>query len=135
MNADDGGCEDIDGKQYLFHGTGEPEKCLEMMKQFIYKPDEEFCYPRPCAIGTVYQPTIDTDQPFLALSAFRFAPKRLKVTKQDGTFRPADLRHAAIEFCRKVYRLLLGSFQFTLIFTGHIKRNERDWGVRSFSIH
>ncbi|ELT89294.1 hypothetical protein CAPTEDRAFT_163643 [Capitella teleta] len=101
MLKDDGACEEIDGQQYLYHGTGEPEKCLQMMQRFIYKPHEDFCYPQPCSIGTVYQPTIEAEVPFLALSAFYFPPDRLKVMQEDGTFTPENLRIAALDFCKK----------------------------------
>lgn len=73
-----------------------------MIDRFIYKADEDFCYPRPCAIGTVYQPSISSKHPFLAIGAFVFPPKQVGALGDDGVIQPQDLLNKGVAFCQQV---------------------------------
>ena len=71
------------------------------MEQFVYKTPSR-CWPKPCAIGTVYQPTISSDMQFYALSAFVYGANALRATNAENKCSPMQLREAAIYYCTLV---------------------------------
>lgn len=59
------------------------------------------CYPKPCAIGRTYQPSIGTDH-FYAIAAFTYAPNSLNAADQSGILDIDKLNTTAFEYCEKV---------------------------------
>ena len=91
------------GNPVKFLGTGHPAQCVEIIEQIVYKvQDENRCSPEPCGIGTVYQPLIDPNKTFYALSAFRYTLDTVGAVAEDGTFSPADTLERAYTYCSKV---------------------------------
>lgn len=88
------------GKQFV--GTGDPSQCVAVLERVIYKVDSHRCQPKPCAIGSVYQPNVPPNQTFYTIGAFYFILKDLKVISANGTFTPAQAYEAAFNFCSKV---------------------------------
>lgn len=86
-----------------FVGTGDPSECVALLERFIYKTDPHRCHPKPCAIGSVYQPHIPPNQTFYTIGAFYFIIKDLNVINKNGTFTPADVYKAAFDYCSKVF--------------------------------
>ena len=82
-------------------GSGNFTKCEEIIDKFVYKSPSR-CWPKPCAIGTVYQPTISSDMQFYALSAFIFGAKHLQVRDEHNKYSPGQLRDTASSFCGMV---------------------------------
>lgn len=86
-----------------FVGTGEPHVCSTMLHRLVYKAIEPWhCHPKPCAIGTYYQPTIQPTQKFYALGAFNGMVKTLGVMLPNGSFSPARTYETAVNFCSTV---------------------------------
>lgn len=99
---------DLDGKTLTFEGKGKPEECSRLLEQLIYKPTEPWqCNPKPCVIGTTYQPTINELKMFYVMGAFLYPLNAMKVLKSDGKFSLTDLKNSAKQFCSKVRVSLL----------------------------
>ncbi|CAH1802464.1 unnamed protein product [Owenia fusiformis] len=63
--------ETMDGVNVTFIGTANADQCLVLIREeLIYKVPDYQCYPKPCAIGQIYQPEIPKDMVFHAVSAF-----------------------------------------------------------------
>lgn len=92
----------ISNLKLTFHGSGDPVKCKTLVDQLVFKVEPYHCYPKPCAIGQVYQPTISKTKTFFALSAFTYPLKTLGVLDDTGVFTPAEAYEAAINYCQKV---------------------------------
>lgn len=92
------------GKQFI--GTGDPSQCVAVLERVIYKVDSHRCHPKPCAIGSVYQPNIPPSQTFYTVGAFYFILNDLKVLSVNGTFTPAQAYEAAFNFCSKDFEEL-----------------------------
>jgi len=58
----------IDGTEYTFQGSGDSTACEALLDQFVHKVDDSLCHPKPCAIGSTYQPTIPEDMEFYTCS-------------------------------------------------------------------
>lgn len=104
------------GKQFV--GTGDPSQCVAVLERVIYKVDSHRCQPKPCAIGSVYQPNVPPNQTFYTIGAFYFILKDLKVISANGTFTPAQAYEAAFNFCSKVnngYVSDLSSYDYNII--------------------
>ena len=41
----------IEGVDVVFDGTGQPEDCLKLVDDYVYKAEPFRCHPKPCAIG------------------------------------------------------------------------------------
>lgn len=88
---------------YAVHiiGSANTTKCLEIIQEFLQAVDDTWCYPKPCAIGSVYQPPVG-DIEFYALAAFTYAPTYLKAVDEYGGLNITLLRENAEIYCRKV---------------------------------
>ncbi len=85
-----------------YTGTGQPEVCLSILNHHVYSVPEEQCHPKPCSVGSVYQPTIQNEQ-FFAVSAFIYPLRTLGLLDTDDwTFSPAETEAAALSFCKRV---------------------------------
>ena len=93
-------------KEVLIEGSGNVTECEDILDHFVYKtPDPSRCWPKPCAIGTVYQPTISTDMEFYALSGFVYGVQALHVADDEDMYSPDMLREAALAYCVMVRKL------------------------------
>lgn len=90
------------GRNVTMTGGSQPSKCMAVLETLIYKADTRRCSPKPCAIGTVYQPPIDGDMMFLAMSSFHRTLDKLDVLYPNGSFVPSSIYQPAIEICAKV---------------------------------
>lgn len=102
--------DSLNGEQVTFIGTGDPDECVELINDIVYKvQDPDHCSPKPCAIGSVYQPSIK-NQTFYAVSAFYFPLWNLGVVNNtDHSFSPAETTQAAYQYCRKVRQVRLNN--------------------------
>ena len=91
------------GLNRTFNGSGDPAGCIQLLHRIVRKAEPSSCYPKPCAIGVFYQPTIDSETSFYALDAFIYALKPIDALTTDGTYVPRTGFEKAAEFCSKVY--------------------------------
>ena len=86
-----------------FVGTGDPTVCLRLLKRFVYKVDDpSLCQPKPCAIGSFYQPTLPPDMDFYAVGAFIYPLHAIEALDSEWRYRPQVGFEKAFEYCRKV---------------------------------
>lgn len=84
-----------------FVGIGDPSGCLRILNQLVHKAEPANCYPKPCAIGAFYQPTIDPSKLFYAVGAFHYSLKAIGAVTNDGVYVPRTGFEKAIEYCTK----------------------------------
>jgi len=68
----------------------------------VHKAEPTRCYPKPCAIGVYYQPTIDPDMQFYAVGAFHFALVAIGAVSDNDVYVPRTGFEKAAEYCAKV---------------------------------
>jgi hypothetical protein len=90
------------GRNVTITGGSKPGACIAVLEELIYKADYRRCSPKPCAIGSVYQPHINIKMQFLAMSSFFRTLDRLNVLHPDGTFQPSAIYQPAFDLCSKV---------------------------------
>ncbi|KAJ8308161.1 hypothetical protein KUTeg_013035 [Tegillarca granosa] len=81
-------------------GGGDPDNCLELLQYFLRTANHDMCWPKPCAIGPIYQPSIGTDI-FYAISAFVYAPMVHGSLNNNGRLDIEHLNSTAFEYCQK----------------------------------
>ena len=89
-----------------FEGSGNPSECLKHINDIVYKAQHVHkCLPKPCAIGTVYQPAVDPSMDYFALSSvFKFTFDTINASRRDDDrFCLNDTREAAFTFCSLVW--------------------------------
>ena len=100
-----------------FVGTGQPADCVRLLERLVYKVDDpSLCQPKPCAIGSFYQPTLPPDMDFHAVGAFIYALEALEALDDQGRYLPQVGFDKAFDYCQKVfrgYRLILILLLFT----------------------
>lgn len=89
-----------DGQLVLEIGTGDPQECLEILRKFLHPNTGQQCSPKPCAIGSVYQPSVENIK-FVATQAFTYTPENLKVVDQDRILHIGRLEEAAVLHCNR----------------------------------
>ena len=96
----------IDGNGTVrFEGSSDPVECLKHIKHIVYKtPHADKCLPKPCAIGSVYQPAISPQTDFFTLSSvFKYTLNTINVPRTDeGRYCLHETQTAAINFCSLV---------------------------------
>lgn len=93
--------DSFEDRKITFHGTSDPENCSKIIDSYVYKALGYRCYPKPCAIGPIYQPEISEDMNFYAIGAFKYVPKDLKLLSDDDiTVAPNELLEKAKEYCK-----------------------------------
>jgi len=83
-------------------GTGDPIACLRLLDRLVYKVDPSLCQPKPCAIGSFYQPTLPPNMDFYAVGAFYHTLSAIGALDSDGRYIPSTGFEKAFEYCRKV---------------------------------
>ncbi|XP_013407826.1 ectonucleoside triphosphate diphosphohydrolase 1 isoform X1 [Lingula anatina] len=90
---------DTDSLQFI--GTGNSTACEAILETFQRQTPTEFCYPKPCAIGDIYQPVLPEHMLFTAVSAYVYAPAALGALEDDRTLTPRILREKALLYIQK----------------------------------
>lgn len=93
------------GESVHIKGTANTTKCLEIIDIFLKTADDNWCYPKPCAIGATYQPPV-MDTEFYAIAAFVFAPTYLNASDSMGRLNISALKSNALKYCSKVNKIL-----------------------------
>ncbi|OWF41180.1 ectonucleoside triphosphate diphosphohydrolase 8-like isoform X2 [Mizuhopecten yessoensis] len=88
-----------DGTTVILRGDSNPTKCLEILNSFLQSAEENSCYPKPCAIGQIYQPSLGTDT-FFAISAYVYAPTTLRALDPFGRLKIKAMNTSAHQYCR-----------------------------------
>ena len=97
----------INNQEIRFEGNGDPTKCEEIMEEYVFQVDPDRCYPKPCSIGSVYQPSIKETKTFYAVSAYLYTLKAIKALDDEDRFSPDGTLQAAKEYCVKVMKTFL----------------------------
>jgi hypothetical protein len=90
-----------EGEEKTLTGEGDPSKCLTIINSFLESAADDMCYPKPCAIGQTYQPSLGTDI-FFAIAAFTYAPYSLNTVNSSGILNIDLLNTTAFNYCQKV---------------------------------
>ncbi|XP_013412284.1 probable apyrase 3 [Lingula anatina] len=86
---------------FQFQGSGNGTACMEVLRHYTAPAADDRCYPRPCAIGQIYQPKVPRDMVFYAIAAFVDAPTALNVISANGSITARNLQNAALTYCEK----------------------------------
>ncbi|BFZ07763.1 hypothetical protein BsWGS_10802 [Bradybaena similaris] len=93
----------LDDGRYIFEtGTSAPEECLQILRKFLQPTTGIKCSPKPCAIGSVYQPSVENIK-FVATQAFTYTPNNMKVVDADKILHIDRLEKAAILHCNQTF--------------------------------
>lgn len=84
----------------IFRGSSSPSECLTIISNFL-RLSYDTCYPKPCAIGSIYQPSVGSDI-FYAVAVFAFVASDLKATDSSGRLDIDKLNKTAHIYCSKV---------------------------------
>jgi len=84
-------------------GTGNPEACRKILEGMVYKVAPDLCYPKPCSIGTVYEPSIHQEATFYVLGAFFINMKNLGAVGENGRLSLNDIYTKATAYCQRTY--------------------------------
>ncbi|XP_053402634.1 ectonucleoside triphosphate diphosphohydrolase 1-like isoform X3 [Mercenaria mercenaria] len=88
------------GKSVHIKGSSNSTQCLEIIDIFLKTADDNWCYPKPCAIGRTYQPPVG-NLVFYAISAFVYTPTYLNALDELGRLDMKLLKSNAIQYCQK----------------------------------
>jgi len=86
-----------------YTGTADPERCYELLKEFIPKSEPSKCNQSPCALGATYQPTLPHDMTFYAIGAFVIALTSLDAVDKDGSLSLLECLDKTKSYCYKVW--------------------------------
>ncbi|CAG5120553.1 unnamed protein product [Candidula unifasciata] len=91
------------GLELTMDGSSDPDQCKDILTT-ILKPETGIrCEPKPCAIGSVYQPDVDDIQ-FYATQGFTYAPATLNAIEDDETLNLETLEENASRHCRRTLK-------------------------------
>ncbi|CAH1778125.1 unnamed protein product [Owenia fusiformis] len=89
-----------DGRTIEFKGSSDPEKCQTLvLNELVYKAPSYKCYPKPCAIGQIYQPLLPSNMEFHAIQGFLYTLKTLEVLDDSESFTSSQLKSKADAYC------------------------------------
>ena len=60
------------------------------------------CFPKPCAIGPFYQPSIPESMMFYAMAAFSYPIDAYGISNEDNIVSPQEFINGAYNYCRTV---------------------------------
>ncbi|KAI0210783.1 Ectonucleoside triphosphate diphosphohydrolase 4 [Lamellibrachia satsuma] len=101
MLKDDNITREMNGSTIQFMGTWNPAECREVLRSILGTAK---CSPKPCGIGSVYQPTIPANKMFFDLSAFAYTIKAIGLLGE--TFTLSNMTDAAMRYCNKSVDLM-----------------------------
>ena len=105
MSAGDSQTDDDSGTTFV--GAGDPAACLRLLGRLVYKVDASMCQPKPCAIGSFYQPTLPADMDFYAVGSFVHTLTAVDALQDNGRYVPAVGFDKAFRYCTQVGQLSL----------------------------
>ncbi|XP_071080231.1 ectonucleoside triphosphate diphosphohydrolase 8-like [Haliotis cracherodii] len=108
IGDDENGTTDS-GQPLKFQGTSEPSKCLQVLRQLVSKAPDDRCFPKPCAIGSVYQPSIGS-MSFYATQGFVYTPKTMGSLDADKHLNITHLKAASIVYCEKSFEAVKAEY-------------------------
>lgn len=82
----------------VLRGTGNPVDCQKLYDQLVTTAPPTACYLEPCAIGSVFQPSVEGIE-FYAISAFLYSLEAVGAVRLDRTLDLAKLWTKAQEYC------------------------------------
>lgn len=85
----------------IFRGSSSPSECLSIISKFLKQDSGDDCYPKPCAIGSIYQPAVGADI-FFATASFAAVAADLNATDASGRLDIDKLKKTAHTYCSKV---------------------------------
>lgn len=103
------------GKSVQIRGSGNVTKCLEIINIFLQSADDNWCHPKPCAIGRTYQPSVQNIV-FYAIAAFQYAPTYLEAIDKHGRLDLHLLKRNAEIYCQKVRESKTGIFRKLILY-------------------
>ena len=89
------------GETKTFKGSRSPSQCLSIISNFLRQDSGDDCYPKPCAIGSTYQPAVGSDI-FFATASFAAVATDLNATDASGRLDIDKLNQTAHDYCSKV---------------------------------
>ncbi|XP_061166213.1 ectonucleoside triphosphate diphosphohydrolase 3-like [Saccostrea echinata] len=90
---------DTGDKTVTFRGSGSPSECFSIISSFL-KEAHDTCYPKPCAIGSIYQPSVGSDK-FYAIAVYAYVTTDLNATDSSGRLHIDKLNKTAHIYCTK----------------------------------
>ncbi len=98
---------EYNGRPVTFEGAGNHTACQSLFQGLIYNAVEKRCFPKSCAIGPVYQPSIEAEDEFYAISAFLYAMEEIGAWQENGDIVTSDhVTEKGQLYCTKVRRFL-----------------------------
>ena len=99
--SDDISYYEYKGETKTFKGSRSPSQCLSIISTFLEQDSGDDCYPKPCAIGSIYQPAVGADI-FFATASFAAVATGLNATDASGRLDIDRLNQTAYDYCSKV---------------------------------
>lgn len=99
--SDDISYYEYKGETKTFRGSRSPSQCLSIISTFLKQDSGDDCYPKPCAIGSTYQPAVGADI-FFATASFAAVATDLNATDASGRLDIDKLKKTAHTYCSKV---------------------------------
>ncbi|RUS74858.1 hypothetical protein EGW08_017382, partial [Elysia chlorotica] len=84
----------------MLQGTGSPIECKRLFDELLASAPPENCFLEPCAIGSVFQPSVEGID-FYAISSFVYSLEAAGVVGRDGTLDLRRLFYQAQQYCSK----------------------------------
>ncbi|GFO39511.1 ectonucleoside triphosphate diphosphohydrolase 3 [Plakobranchus ocellatus] len=82
------------------NGSGNPEECWRIYRNLVASAPPEKCYLKPCAIGSVFQPSV-LGTNFYATQAYKYPLRSVGAILNDSTLDLFFLWDKAEDFCTK----------------------------------
>ena len=82
-------------------GRGNHSECQTILDMFLKTAEDSWCYPKPCAIGRTYQPSVG-NMLFYAIAGFVYSPTYLGALGDRNRLNISLLRQNAQVLCGKV---------------------------------
>ena len=97
-----GDTEDDPALNRTFTGTGNITACRHLLERQLVRVSPDLCSPKPCALGSIYQPTFPRQMSFYAVGLFMNTLKTIRALDVNGVYVPEYGLKMAEEYCEKV---------------------------------
>ncbi|XP_062581117.1 ectonucleoside triphosphate diphosphohydrolase 8-like isoform X2 [Saccostrea cucullata] len=102
---------DTGNKTVTFQGSGSPSECFRILSMFL-REAQDTCYPKPCAIGSIYQPSVGSDK-FYAIGVYALVANDLNATDSSGRINIDKLNKTAHAYCTKTLDYVVSAYKVT----------------------
>ncbi|XP_061166201.1 uncharacterized protein LOC133175090 [Saccostrea echinata] len=102
---------DTGDKTVTFRGSGSPSECFSIISSFL-KEAHNTCYPKPCAIGSIYQPSLGSNK-FYAIEAYAYVAATLNASDSSGRLDIEKLNKTAYVYCTKTLDYVVSAYKVT----------------------